>query len=515
MDYIEERVNNLIKGFKTAPYLFVGSGFARRYLNLEDWEGLLRKFCLEIKPYEFYRSSCDGDFTKIANKMGIDYNEMIWASSKIQHVDFINRNKDDLKVSSSALKIAISEYLNEFGLKDINKDYFNEIELIKKVNIEGIITTNWDKLLKELFPDFEEIVGQDELIYSNPFGIGEIFKIHGCLSDPNSLVLTEIDYDEFNSRNAYLAAKLVTYFVEHPVIFIGYSLSDKNIIEILNSLVKCLGETHTNKLTNNFIFVQRSLDNEEITQSIKDIGGSQIPITIIKLRDFSKVFKPLTEIKRRLPVRLLRYFKQQLFEFVQSNDPNSKVAVIDIEDNTANTEIEFAIGIGLHDRLGKTGYDRIKIGDLIEDILFGTFAYNALSMVEKCIPEIQGNVPIFKYYNQLVDYSYAALKKNALKSYKKQDLEAFQSSQYKNQFYRDWSKKDISALYNFNDFDKAIRLIPFYQFKSEEEVDELGDYLRDLHKHYFQKGEPVENLGNSFYRKIVCLYDLLKYNMEW
>src|SRR5699024_12391280 len=50
------------------------------------------------------------------------------------------------------------------------------------------------------------------------------------------LVFNEEYYELFLQKKKYLSAKLLTFFAEHPLLFIGYSANDKNIQRILSDI---------------------------------------------------------------------------------------------------------------------------------------------------------------------------------------------------------------------------------------------------------------------------------------
>ena len=105
--------------------------------------------------------------------------------------------------------------------------------------MSGIITTNYDNLLHFLFPKFDKYIGQEELIFRNITGIGEIYKIHGSVTCPSSLVLTSKDYENFETKSAYLIAKLLTIFLEYPLATIHeviFTTIDVNMASIVTWL---------------------------------------------------------------------------------------------------------------------------------------------------------------------------------------------------------------------------------------------------------------------------------------
>ena len=97
-------------------------------------------------------------------------------------------------------------------------------------------------------------------MFSQLQGIAEIYKIHGSVQNPESIVINKADYQKFHDKGKYLAAKLMTIFMEYPIIFIGYSISDSDIQAILSDVVECLPLDKIETLQKRFIFVEYNLD---------------------------------------------------------------------------------------------------------------------------------------------------------------------------------------------------------------------------------------------------------------
>ena len=306
---LQERLYEILNQFETLPFLFIGSGISRRYIGLGDWESLLTRFSDIIGiPFSYYLTKSDGNLAMAGELLAKDYHKY-W----FKNTDEITRKRYEtelkLKKIASPLKIEISNYLNE-QVKDFKTDTYikEEIELLKQATFDGIITTNWDILLESLFPDFKTYVSQNELLNSIPQMISEIYKIHGSCSSPNSLVLTSEDYREFDQKNSYLIAKLLTLFTEHPIIFIGYSLSDNNIRKILNSVISCLNEENLKKMEARLIFVEwdKEHQGDAIYTDYLLSDDNRIPRTVIRTDNYAAIFQALCSLERKLPTKFLR-----------------------------------------------------------------------------------------------------------------------------------------------------------------------------------------------------------------
>ena len=108
-------------------------------------------------------------------------------------------------------------------------------------HFHNIFTTNYDTLLEDSYPKERcAVVKKDEdcvYIDSKPV---RIFKIHGDFTNRDFVVITSQDYADLNKKrhNKLVWNEVMSSFTSNHVAFIGYSLSDKNVLNLLRLISK-------------------------------------------------------------------------------------------------------------------------------------------------------------------------------------------------------------------------------------------------------------------------------------
>jgi hypothetical protein len=513
-----------LKQFSAAPFLFVGAGVGRRYYGLDGWEALLRRFAPAAGgTYEFYSASANGDPTEIASQIAKNLHEKWWNSD--EYAESRERYEGKVGTDQSALKAEVARYVEDTAVEGLvdGDPYDEELDLLKGVVVDGIITTNYDPFLEEMFPGFRVFVGQDQLLFSDPQGVGEIYKVHGSCEEPDSLVLTTEDYAEFDKRNPYLAAKLLTIFVEHPVIFIGYSLGDPNVTRILRSIASVLTNDRIEQLQDRLIFIDwdpNATEEPVLAPSPFVTEGYNIPLRTAKVADYRAVFEALGSLERRLPARILRQLKQKVYDLVLTNDPKGRLFVVrDLDTDVDTDEVEVVFGVGAIEKI-TTSYKGIGRIDLLEDVINNGTQWDPARVVDEVLSPFPKNwhIPIYKYLRgaNLLD------KNGALKDSSKVDkrIVARVARGTKPHLppdgFRSKAKKAVAAADDFAalvDNHEPDDLLMYVAMMPEGTIDPeaLRSFLVEHRESQFVNGHALEK---AQWAKGVCLYDWLKYGRQ-
>jgi hypothetical protein len=98
-----------------------------------------------------------------------------------------------------------------------------------------IITTNYDKAFEMTKPKVVK-----KIVYNDQFKVANIsekdrflFKVHGCISDPGKCVLFSDQYMQLYNEHAGIAMELFRLFAHKCIIFVGFSLNDPFVTELL------------------------------------------------------------------------------------------------------------------------------------------------------------------------------------------------------------------------------------------------------------------------------------------
>lgn len=494
-----------------SPFLFIGSGFSRRYLDLPKWDELLKLFCEDDGEFQKLMATSSEHLPSVAKDLAEIYHHRWWNSEsfKDKRANYQNSpNKVKFKNKTSALRWEICDYLRK-TIEDKKFNLEEEIESLGKINIDGIITTNWDNLIERIFPEHQVYIGQSDLLFSDTHSVGEIYKIHGCASLIDSLILTSDDYESFNQLNPYLAAKLITIFVEHPVIFIGYSMNDENIISLLSSIVNVLDQQKLEKLSKNLIFVQRADGGPTAFNNYTlQFGNRSIPAKQIKTDNFKIVYEAIAKFEKKIPVRLIRLYKQQFYEIVSSSLPSKRMHVVNESSIDANSKIQVVVGLSVAtDAASKIGYTGISLQDLFEDFLQDK-NYQSDLIITNTLPKLPASakyVPIFKYLKKSNIKSKIDLQKSnfQIPAIKKpiNGAEFYQTETYRKRFNNEAKKLSIETIISSFNPSTAAYFLPFLS-KSKFKTDVARSFIninKDLLISKDNKSTP--------FRKLACYLD--------
>ncbi|ENB8100146.1 SIR2 family protein, partial [Escherichia coli] len=285
--------------FKNYPIVFIGSGISKRYLeNYPTWEELLNEYWKITNPTndfysylltikESHKNNSDNDidhkiYTEAASKIENDYNLLFRTGKlKLNGLDAKRVFSEDI----SPFKYAICQrFSNNTIRKDVNLDELASFKtLIKKAKI--IITTNYDAFIENLLQ--EQNVTPKLYIGNNGFfedtiGWSELYKIHGDIKDPHSIIINKDDYEKYDNKSILISAKILSNMIKNPIVFLGYSLTDRNVKKLLSDFSSQLPREDGRKSAERIILIEYKENEQEVVP--KQITDQQLQITYTSVK---------------------------------------------------------------------------------------------------------------------------------------------------------------------------------------------------------------------------------------
>ena len=503
------------------PILFIGSGITKRYCTLDGkepptWEQLLKNITFLYQDEEFEYNKIRRDilrenpdivdgilFRKIAQKIEENFNDIIidkkLKDKELQEI-ILNRYRKNDKLSP--FKIYLSIYFEKIEIIN-NERLLEELKFLKEVAKKSliIITTNYDPFLERIFEGYKVITGQ-ELITSKI--TRKIFKIHGSFNDENSIVITERDYKRIEERQKVLGARLITFFAEHPVIFLGYSLTDENIREFLLNVFSSFSENITSleKLSERFIIIERNKNKIEleIENNSVQIGNDLLSFKKISTDNYKGVYECILKIPINIDINEISLIEEIFYKAIRGNK-GKNLKFLNIKD-TKDNNIPKDILIGFGANVINLIYDYSTHIKEIINYNSKNIIINPVDFFNIYLPDLRKRntrsvIPFYKYLSSIDNY-------NDIK-----ETEILKQSHIKLKetikFFYEIDISNLKKIRTINDL-KNSNLISQSNFQKCIGKSFLKGYIKeeDLKKYIYSIfNEPISTMA----RKLIAIYD--------
>lgn len=117
--------------------------------------------------------------------------------------------------------------------------------ILARLPISTVWTTNYDQLLEHSFEDAGKVVDlkltQENLAQTKPGRDVVLYKMHGCITQPQDAVVTKDDYEQYERKRPLFIESLKGDLISKTFLFLGFSFTDPNIDYILSRVRVLLG----------------------------------------------------------------------------------------------------------------------------------------------------------------------------------------------------------------------------------------------------------------------------------
>lgn len=295
---VTDRINQSAPTHDEKLVLFAGAGLSRRHLLLPSWYELLEGILVDInspRPLDFFLQRT-GNLIDAATDVSAAVHNWAWGDGKGQFPEALyDGNSSHVNFLKHLVAAKISSATSETH-QGSGPAIPAEIDCLGNLNLQNVVTTNYDEFWELLF-GYSSVPGLDS-IFHNPVAGVNILKVHGCVTQPPSMVLLPEDYENYSIRHKYVFSKLLVYFAEHPVLFVGYSLSDPDIVELIVETAKALKK---NYLENVFVL---SMGDEPKSMPHKSTrfqvatGSGSADVNLIETKEFDWVYQAFPQKNR-------------------------------------------------------------------------------------------------------------------------------------------------------------------------------------------------------------------------
>ncbi len=148
-----------------------------------------------------------------------------------------------------ALGEAISRHLDR-------RHYSLSHAMLATLPAEQVVTTNYDQLYERASEAIRRPVAV--LPYESvKSGDRWVLKMHGCISQPEDIVLTREDYLRYAEQRRALAGVVQSLLITKHMLFIGFSLDDENFHRIADDVRKVVWSEDASPFATSLVLVDR------------------------------------------------------------------------------------------------------------------------------------------------------------------------------------------------------------------------------------------------------------------